>query len=280
MSTSAERHDRDIFRLAPEMDADVLQTIADRLEFRATDQGYVRLSQAHFARLELSTARRILAVGCGTGVEIRALTPLTARETTIIGVDHSPVLIEAARQHAAHDGLAEQVTFEVGDAHALTYGDGTFDIVLMHTLISHVDDPLRVLREARRVVRPGGTIAVFDGDYASLTFSYPDPVLATDVEEKLVQLMVADPRVIRDMPRLLREAELELVEAEGTLYANIGHGPFWLSAADSYGALLARSGLLPPDVVDQWRAFQTRAAESNTFFGASNYYTYLARRAQ
>ena len=215
MSTSAERHDRDIFRLAPEMDADVLQTIADRLEFRATDQGYVRLSQAHFARLELSTARRILAVGCGTGVEIRALTPLTARETTIIGVDHSPVLIEAARQHAAHDGLAEQVTFEVGDAHALTYGDGTFDIVLMHTLISHVDDPLRVLREARRVVRPGGTIAVFDGDYASLTFSYPDPVLATDVEEKLVQLMVADPRVMRDMPPLLREAELEPGHVQG-----------------------------------------------------------------
>jgi ubiquinone/menaquinone biosynthesis C-methylase UbiE len=52
------------------------------------------------------------------------------------------------------------------------HGDGEFDIVILHTLISHADDPARVLGEARRVVRPGGTVAVFDGDYASLTFAY------------------------------------------------------------------------------------------------------------
>lgn len=211
-------------------------------------------------------------------VEVRALKPLTGPDATIIGIDHSPVLIEAARRHASQHGLHEQVTFEVGDAHHLPYGDSGFDIVILHTLISHVDDPLRVLCEARRVVHPGGTVAVFDGDYASRTFSYADPVVATDVEEKLIQLMVANPRVMRDMPRLLREADLELVEAEGTLYANIGRGPFWSSAAESYGALLARSGLLASDVVETWRAFQTRAAQTNTFFGASNYYTYLTRR--
>ena len=42
--------------------------------------------------------------------------------------------------------------------------------------------------------------------------------------------------------------------------------------------LLARSGLLPPAVVDDWRAFQVGSVADNTFFGASNYYTYLTRR--
>ena len=83
---------------------------------------------------------------------------------------------------------------------------------------------------------------------------------------------------MRDMPRLLREAGLELVDADGALYADIGSGRFWVSAAESYGALLARSGLLPPEVVDDWRAFQAGRSHDNTFFGASNYYTYLARR--
>ena len=276
---STARDDRDVFRLAPSMDASVLQTIAARLEFRGTDEGYARLSQAYFGRVPLASARRILALGCGTGIEVRALKRLIAPDVVVVGIDHSPALIEEARRLTADEGLAENVTYQTGDAHKLQRGDGEFDLVTLHTLISHVEDPLQVLREARRVVRPGGTVAVFDGDYASLTFAYPDHALAVTIEEKLKQILVANPRVMRDMPRLLREAGLALTEAVGTLYANIGDGSFWANAADSYGMVLARSGLLPHDVVDGWRAFQAESVADNTFFGASNYYTYLAQPA-
>ena len=276
-STTA-RDDRDIFRLAPSMDAAVLETIAARLEFRGTDEGYARLSQAYLPRLPLAHARRILALGCGTGIEVRALRRLTRPDTAIIGVDHSPALIDAARRLTADEGLADNVTYQVGDAHHAPYGDGEFDIITLHTLISHVEDPLQVLGEARRLVRPGGTVAIFDGDYASLTFAYPDHALAKTIEEKLIELIVANPRIMRDLPRLLHEAGLELIEADGTLYANIGSSRFWVGAAESYGVLLARSGLLPPALVDDWRAFQVRSVTDNTFFGASNYYTYLTRR--
>jgi ubiquinone/menaquinone biosynthesis C-methylase UbiE len=272
------RDDHDIYRLTPRLDAAVLETIAARLEFRGTDQGYAQRSQAYFSRLPLAQARRILALGCGTGVEVRALRRLTRPDTAIVGLDHSPALIDAARRLTADEGLSDNVTYQVGDAHHTPYGDEAFDIVTLHTLISHVDDPLQVLREARRLVRPGGTVAVFDGDYASLTFAYPDHGLAKTIEEKLIQLIVANPRIMRDLPRLLREAGLELVESDGTLYANIGTSHFWVTATESYGPLLARSGLLPQAVVDDWRAFQTQAAADNTFFGASNYYTYLTRR--
>jgi SAM-dependent methyltransferase len=278
MADSSARDDRDVFRLAPSMDASVLQTIAARLEFRGTDEGYARLSQAYFARVPLASARRILALGCGTGVEVRALKRLITPDIAVVGIDHSPALIDAARRLTVAEGLSDNVTYGTGDAHHLQYADGEFDVVTLHTLISHVEDPLQVLREARRVVRPGGTIAVFDGDYASLTFAYPDHGLAMTIEEKLRQIIVANPRVMRDMPRLLREAGLELTEAEGTLYANIGAGSFWANAAESYGVVLTRSDLLPPAMVDDWRAFQAASVEDNTFFGASNYYTYLARR--
>ena len=147
-------------------------------------------------------------------------------------------------------------------------------------MISHVEDPHQVLHEARRIVRPGGTVAVFDGDYASLTFAYPDHLMAKTIEEKLIQLIVANPRIMRDMPRLVAEVGLELFDAEGTLYANIGSGRFWLAAAESYGPLLARSGLLAQAIADDWRDFQVQSAGDNTFFGASNYYTYLTRRPE
>ena len=275
---SSARDDCDIYRLAPSMDAAVLEIIAARLESRGTDEGYAQLSQTYLTQLPLPDARRILAIGCGTGIEVRSLRRLTGLETAIVGLDHSPALIEAARRLTEDEGLSQNVTYEVGDAHHMPYSDGEFDIVTLHTLVSHVDDPPQVLREARRVVRPGGTVAIFDGDYASLTFAYPDHVVAGRIEEKLLQLIVANPRIMRDMPRLLREEGLELVHADGTLYANIGTSSFWVGAAESYGILLARAGLLPQPLVDDWRAFQTRSSENGTFFGASNYYTYLTRR--
>ena len=153
-------------------------------------------------------------------------------------------------------------------------------MVILHTLISHVDDPGRVLSEARRVLRPGGTIAIFDGDYASLTFAHPDPELAVAVEEGIKQVMVANPRVMRDLPRLLDAADLELLDAQGTVYADIGTGAFWANAAEAYAGVLGRSGLLPTEVVEGWRTDQADALARRVFFGASVYYTYLARRTR
>jgi ubiquinone/menaquinone biosynthesis C-methylase UbiE len=78
-----------------------------------------------------------------------------------VGVDHSPALIDIARRLTADERLDNDVTYQAGDAHRLPYPDGELFIVTLHTLISHVDDPLQVLREARRVVRPGGTVAIY-----------------------------------------------------------------------------------------------------------------------
>jgi ubiquinone/menaquinone biosynthesis C-methylase UbiE len=54
--------------------------------------------------------------------------------------------------------------------------DASVDAVVAHTFVSHVQEAVTVLKEAGRVVKPGGLIAVFDGDYASLTFALDDPV--------------------------------------------------------------------------------------------------------
>ncbi len=87
----------------------------------------------------------------------------------------------------ADEGLSDNVEYLTGDAHDVPYSDAEFDVALLHTLISHVEDPGRVLAEVRRVLRLGGTTAIFDGDHASLTFAHPDPVTAVKVEEKLKQ---------------------------------------------------------------------------------------------
>jgi ubiquinone/menaquinone biosynthesis C-methylase UbiE len=89
------------------------------------------------------------------------------------------------------------VTFEVGEGHTLPYPDASFDAVIAHTTVSHVTDPVAVLREAALVVRPKGRVAVFDGDYASWTFDHPDQDAARAMEEALIAAVVGNPRILR-----------------------------------------------------------------------------------
>ncbi len=269
---------RDVFRFINDLDAASVERIAARLEFRGTDPGYVAFRDAYFAKLPLATARRVLALGCGTGIEVRALKRHPDFTGEVIGIDHSPYLVAEAQRRTAAEGLAVGVEYRVGDAHALEFADASFDLVLAHTLVSHVTDPARVLQEAGRVTTAGGTVAIFDGDYASLTFAHPDPALARHVDEALLAILVNNPRVMRDLPRLLRQAGLEIVEASGYAYADIGTGGFFANFVDAYGPLLAGSGLVPDEAVARWRSWQAQALADGTFFGASNYYAYLARR--
>ncbi|MFJ4718668.1 methyltransferase domain-containing protein [Streptomyces luteogriseus] len=113
---------------------------------------------------------KILDIGCGPGTitaDLAALVP----DGHVTGVDRAPEILEQARATAAGRGLAN-VGFAVADAHALDYPDDTFCVVHAHQVLQHVGDPVRALREMRRVVKPGGLIAVRDADYEAMTW-YP-----------------------------------------------------------------------------------------------------------
>ena len=65
------------------------------------------------------------------------------------------------------------VSFAVEDVHALSFADGSFDVVHAHQVLQHVADPVRALREMARVARPGGIVAARDGDYGGFLW-YPE----------------------------------------------------------------------------------------------------------
>jgi len=114
----------------------------------------------------------LLDVGCGPGT---ITVDLAARVAPgrVVGVDASAEVVDEARAHAGSVG-ATDVTFEVADAYALPFDDQAFDVVHAHQVLQHLGDPVAALVEMRRVCRPGGVVAVRDGDYPAMTYFPPN----------------------------------------------------------------------------------------------------------
>lgn len=270
---------RDAMQFVNEQDPATRERFIERLELRGKDPTFVAYREAYLELIDLPRAATVLDLGCGTGVVARAIAARDGFTGTVTGIDLSDDFIAAAETFAADDGVSDRVQFAVGDAHQLDFRAASFDTVVAHTLVSHVRDPLAVLAEAARVVRPGGYVAVFDGDYASLTFGCSDPRLGEAVEPALQATIMSSPRVMREIPRLLPKAGLRLIATQAHVYAEAGSSTFMLNLAETYAPLTAASaGQLSAAHVDAWLADQRRSASDGTFFAACNYYAYVARR--
>jgi SAM-dependent methyltransferase len=270
---------RDAMQFVNEQDPATRERFIERLELRGKDPTFVAYREAYLELIDLPRTATVLDLGCGTGVVARAIAARDGFTGTVTGIDLSDDFIAAAETFAADDGVSDRVQFAVGDAHQLDFRAASFDTVVAHTLVSHVRDPLAVLAEAARVVRPGGYVAVFDGDYASLTFGCSDPRLGEAVEPALQATIMSSPRVMREIPRLLPKAGLRLIATQAHVYAEAGSSTFMLNLAETYAPLTAASaGQLSAAHVDAWLADQRRSASDGTFFAACNYYAYVARR--
>ncbi len=101
---------------------------------------------------------RVLDVGCGTGWSAIALAAAFPA-ADVVGIDNDPASIADARANAAAAGVA--VRFECADAAALDSGDG-YDLVLILETLHDLAQPVPVLRDLRRRLRPGGVVLVAD----------------------------------------------------------------------------------------------------------------------
>jgi SAM-dependent methyltransferase len=119
-----------------------------------------------------------LDVGCGTGALTQAILARAA-PASVTGLEPSDGFISYARRHT-NDPRA---TFRIGDAQALPFADGTFDTVVAGLVLNFVANPEKAVAEMKRVLRPGGTAAVYVWDHAGemqLTRHFWNAAIAVD----------------------------------------------------------------------------------------------------
>lgn len=268
----------DPFGRTDTLDRSTLEALVMRFEARGKHPLFSKMLHDYLGAMHVDEAGLVLDMGCGTGLAARAIARRNGFSGRVTGVDLSPYLVQAAERLAREEGVGERTTFQTGNARALDFPGGTFDAVVAHTLLSHVDDPLSVLREAAQLLKPGGMAGIFDGDYASLTFAHADPVKGKAYDEALIRAVVTNARVMRQMPRMLRAVGLELVTSFSYVLAEAGTADFWASAIEAYRKLIPKAGVMTESEADAWAAALRSDSEVGTFFGSSNYYAYVARR--
>jgi ubiquinone/menaquinone biosynthesis C-methylase UbiE len=166
-----------------------------------------RMTNAAFVRfLDVPAGARVLEVGSGLGllaVEVAS----AAEGVHVVGIEMSSDQIAAA-------ATSPRVTYRKGDAHAIECPDASFDIVYARYLLEHVSEPDLVMREMRRVARPGGRVAVCENDISLIRFDPPCPAFdrAWDLFLRYQATLGGDAVIGRRLYRLFRDAGLTQIE--------------------------------------------------------------------
>ena len=130
---------------------------------------------AAFLLPHLEPGMEVLDLGCGPGSITVGLARYVA-PSLVVGIDRASAAVDHATAYAADQHL-DNLRFELADVYALPFAPGSFDVVYAHQLLQHLADPVAALREAARVLRPGGYVAVRDGDYGTMTHHPNDPAI-------------------------------------------------------------------------------------------------------
>jgi len=207
--------------------------------------------EAMLSWVGIEPGSRVLDAGCGSGSYLPFLAELVGRSGCVAALDLAPENVAFVEEHAPKWGLPCPVEARVGSVSALPYPDGVFDAVWCANTTQYFgdEDLPAVMAELRRVVRPGGLVAV------------------KDVDMNLLRLYPADPFLVFHLSEVSLRAERVNAESRGSLRGR------------ELRRWLERSGLTE---VRQWTALIERWAPlrpvERQFFG--EWLAYLAGLAE
>jgi ubiquinone/menaquinone biosynthesis C-methylase UbiE len=265
---------QDVYARIAEVPSDVQERLADIIELRAQDPRYQAMVRAYLSAVQFPAAAKVLEIGCGTGSITRTLAgwPDVAQAT---GVDPSPVFIHRARSLSAGIGNIDYIE---GDGRCLGLPAGAFDVVVVNTTLSHVPEPERLLAEGFRVLGALGSLAVFDGDYATATVALGPLDPLQPCIEAFRTHFVNDAWLLRRLPQLIATAGFELLSMQSHGYVEAPEGAYMLSWIDRGSDVLVQEGQLSQETADALKAEARHRSARKRWYGHIAFASIIARK--
>ena len=265
----------DIYATIAEQSKEIQERLAGVLEIRAANDQQRAMLETYLSEIDFPDGARVLEVGCGTGPICRVLAGWPG-VGEVVGADPSPVFIEKAREQARE---ILNLSFELTDGRSLSFGDGEFDAVVFHTVLCHVPGCEKVLAEGFRVLKPGGWVAVFDGDYATTTLANGDHDPLQACADAAISALVHDRWLVRRLPAMIQDAGFERGAFRSHGFAEIGDAVYMASILDRGADVLTTDGLIGTELAEAIKAEGRRRINEGTFFGHIAYASVTARKS-
>lgn len=264
----------DLYAQITTLDPSVLDILIKASETRAVDPRQRAIRQTFLSWIDLPDRARLLEVGCGSGAICRELAGLP-KVREVVGLDPSGYILAKGRELAA--GFTN-LAFREGDARALPFAADEFDLVVFHTCLCHVPGPEKALTEARRVLRPGGTLLVYDGDYATTTVALGDHDPLAACTDCAMSNLVHDRWLVRRLPQLTRAAGFLVERFDSHGFVQTGEAEYMAGLVSRGADLLVAAGRIDRHLADGLKREAQRRVESGAFFGFIAFASLIARK--
>ena len=232
-----------------------------------------RIVAAYLDDLSFDNSTVTAEIGAGAGAVTRRI---ATRSTGFVKAfePSKGFVAEALSRVTGFDNLM----FEAADGAALPLADASVDHVIMHTVLTHVPDPMPILKEAYRVLKPSGTVVVCDADFSKSTLAS----FANDPLDICARVFVSDfvthPHIVGQLRPLLGEAGFS-VEAfrfdNRPILDNLQMLPWVVETCK----LMVARGQITQVLADTMAAEYTARAENGSLFGFQVFATAIARKA-
>ena len=264
----------DIYSSIAHQPREMQERIVEVLRLRAEEPEMQNLTASYLSKLEIPGGAHILEMGCGSGRITRTIAGL-AGVAHVVGLDPSPIFLDAAKSYC-NDLL--NVSFEEGDARALSHDAGSFDLVISHTTLSHVPEAEKALAEAFRVLRPAGQFVVFDGDYATISMAIGDFDPIQVCVEAALHNYLNDKWFMRRITPMAKEAGFDAVSMTGHGYVKISEPQYLLTLVQRGAEAIAAAGTMGSEMVAALQHEAERRVADQSFYGEIMFASLVARK--
>lgn len=201
---------RDFDNLDESEDADYLIDSMDEMFDVEHVQG---IKQMAIENLNVKNGNMVLELGCGLGHDAETFGELVGDSGNVVAVDFSKKMISKAKMRSKHGN----VIYTQANASNLDYPDQTFDICHADRLLLSQKDPIKILMEAIRLLKPGGKLSITDLDFGSIIFHPHDEKITPILKDRL-QEIVLHPFIGRELHQRFNEQGLVNITVEPKSY--------------------------------------------------------------
>ncbi|MEM1153707.1 MAG: methyltransferase domain-containing protein [Pseudomonadota bacterium] len=230
------------------------------------------LKQGALEWCDIADGASVLDVGCGFGLETLRLAQLNPNGITA-GVDLSEDFIHLAQVRAKAASL--NIAFQVANAMDLPFPENHFDVLRSERVLIYLDDVAAALREAKRVLHPGGRLALIEPEFSSTTVNLPNRALVRRVMAHEVDTAVVQSWLPGQLHAMLPSLGFIHVELESRVLVFPQH--LAREYFDNVGSHAASAGVINSSELDEWQSELNTLSNSGNLFGSIGYFLFKAQ---